>query len=294
MPGELDSVDVGGQYEATGVQRIMRPPRQSWYALVELKENWEDSWEYYPEAELLSGEAHTGSMGGGRVTFKIEYSPQVRLAGVDADYVDVEPYDLRRWWVRVRLLVASDTPGDDPVPQTIFVGRVESEVRQIGGAEVENEDGVAKSSGRQTWVALGPLRILQKIDVSTTHGLGDADALVEIGWLMGFNRPGVIAERLRGNRSAEKYKSQSPDDEGSHVFGGTEIWSHADMVAYLLRRKVQTEDAEGKPNGPIWTLGGDTKLLEELKMRVPLPRTVKAEQLPVSYTHLTLPTSDLV
>lgn len=272
MPGELGSTDLGGYNEATGVTRLMRPPRESWYALLELKRNWEDSWEYCPEAELVSGESHTGSLGGARVQFTIKYGPQVRLAGVDSDYVDVEPYDLRRWWVRVSLLVASDTPGEDPVPQTIFVGRVESEVRQIGGAEVENDDGAAKSSGRQTWVALGPLRILQKIDISTTHGIGDASTLVEIGWLMGFNRPGVLAETLRGNRSVIKYN-------GSFVFGDTEIWSHADMIEYLLRRKVQTEDGNGEPDGPIWTLGGDTQLVEELKMRVPLPRTVKAEQL---------------
>jgi len=266
MPGEVSSIDVGGLVEPTGVSRLMRPPRQSWYAVLELKENWEDGWEFYPEAELVSGESHTGSLGGARVQFTIQYGPQVRLAGVHTDYVDVEPYDLRRWWVRVSLLVASDTP------QTIFVGRIESQLREIGGVEVENDSGARKSTGRQTWVALGPLRILEKIDVSTTHGVGYASALVEIGWLMGFNRPGVIAETLRGNRSAIKY-------EGSYVFGDTALWSHRDMIEYTLRRKVQTEDANGEPNGPIWTLGGDTQLVEELKMRVPLARAVKAGQL---------------
>ena len=108
--------------------------------------------------------------------------------------------------------------------------------------------------GVQQWVAYGPERILEKIDIAEAYSwVSGPVELYRLEWLPSFNFRRSSGQ-IVGNRSASKV-------EGSYVFWDTapELWSRYDIVEYLLRRFVE------EPDGPTWDISGAAAVLARLQ-----------------------------
>jgi hypothetical protein len=240
--GVRPDIRADGQYYDTSP--ASHEPLDEAGVLIETRRTWSEEWTPRPEIVPLRAEIHTASVGGWRCEFSRTYGPAETDAGEDA-FVQRAPLDLVGHWVRVRLLPRG-------VPHTIWVGRVDSEVHRIDGAS-----GTAAARGRQTWVALGPDRLLEKLDFYESYW-EVSGAAQRLGWQPDFNLPPAATfatTALRGNRSSTRLTAADESGGPSYVFGGTDLWTHYDILEYVLERFVN------QPGGPVWTIGGQSVIL---------------------------------
>jgi hypothetical protein len=117
--------------------------------------------------------------------------------------------------------------------------------------------GVSAPVGVQTWVAYSAMEILDRVAVSQSYWWdGGAERL--IGWVPDFN---ARDERnaLAGNRTAAVH-------DGAYLFGESDLWTRFDIATYLLDRFVD----EGGTTGPLWVLGGQANLLQNVADVIPV------------------------
>ena len=203
-------------------------------AIVEIKENWDDEWQFEPNIEPI----RFGCFCSQDMDVCELQHRYARLKQPWAGDFSVHPawgsgYHL---WIRVLLL------GEDAYEQA-WIGRISSDTRQVHGSDVA-------PSGQQVWTAYGAADILRKISVSRSWWKEDGKE-VDIGWVPSVNdfdeRGDVI-----GNRDGQL--------GGTFVYGGEGLWSNYDYLEYLLKRFVD-ETAQG---GPTWSIDGQADVLKTI------------------------------
>lgn len=215
-------------------------------ALVEIKKNWNDPWLFTPELQVLRASGKVASSGIGEAELLYRYGTVKHPH--ESDFSSLVPPNFRGYWVRIIM-------GGGQGSQVVWVGRVAAEAREIYGAP-------QGPSGRQTWIAYEPLRLLQRIHVSRSVWLEDGgdpetDAMT-LGWTPNMNGRDA-GGMLVGNRSTEEV-------QGTYVFGGTNRWTRAQFLAYVLEHFVDelNDDSPGLSTGPGWVLGGQAALLHNI------------------------------
>jgi hypothetical protein len=215
-------------------------PKKILPALIDLKAQWSDNWSFSAELRLVEARCCSSGQDLDRCTFKRRYGLTKEV--YEPAFSTKIPWDnLSGWWVRVRMFGAQG-------PQGVWYGKIYGVARDVHGSTAHGP------SGQQTYQAYGPLRILQKISVSTSFwdcGGGQQ----EIGWMPSINdREGRAL--IRGNRTANK-----DTDDDCYLYGGEEVWTHYDYAEYVLKKFVDEEDTDG----PTWKLAGSDEVLEALK-----------------------------
>jgi hypothetical protein len=146
------------------------------------------------------------------------------------------------WWVQVYLW----GPGG---LQLAFMGRVFGEERRMMGNAPDAPAGANVRRGLQTWTAFGATLELERAPLREAIHLVGAEERT-VGWTPGFNkrdRRGLLV----GNRSATTIAS------GTYAFGGDEVWTRRQAIDYVLKNFAQVDE-----NGPEWSVGGQTELLD--------------------------------
>lgn len=212
--------------------------------IVEVKENWEDDWQFEPRLELVR--ARTVSAAQDLDTCELRHVYGKLKHPWEGGITSQSSWGtLWGYWVRVMLA------GDQGLQQA-WIGRISSESRDVTGSTAHGP------SGRQILVAYGPADILRKIYVGRSFWWADAQEM-ELGWVPSMNdRDGHNS--LIGNRSLEKHDGTFLYDT-DYISDGGKIWTHYDYAEYALRRLVDQGDADG----PKWSLGGDAELLRNLE-----------------------------
>lgn len=126
--------------------------------------------------------------------------------------------------------------------ETQFRGVIVQEANTLHGS-----DGSAPT-GVQRWHCRGPLHLLRKVTVSRSYWLEGVGltATVTMDTVPSFNERDELGT-LAGNRSAV-------ENGGTYLFGGSDLWTRAQAVAYLLGRFG--------PAGVSWQITGDRQLLD--------------------------------
>lgn len=219
------------------------PPLDLGYVFVQWRAKWTDSWSSEPELRFMGG-SHLAA-GDGLSTCRIERRYGTTKQPWETAMTSRLPWSLFGLWIRVGLFFGGAS-------YELFVGRITNQAADLLDIG-DPKDSSREVSGIQTWVAHGPLRILQKIHVSRSFWL-QSDDEKELGWIPDLN---ARDERrtLIGNRSATK-------SGGTYLFGGTDEWSHFDAVEYILKRFVE------QATGPKWRIGGATDALSTLKEHI--------------------------
>lgn len=210
---------------------------------VETKKDWEDDWEHNLDLQPLACSRHTAAQDLDILTLQPYLYGASVMEQWDTALAQRDPIDLRGWWIRVKMLGAESD-------HILWTGRIHSQKRGIQG------DSNGKQ-GSQMWIALGPLQILRKIEVHHAHYAGGK----EVGWVPPMNLRGGH-HQLIGNRAT-----------GADLYGGTEVWNHFEYLTYLLENFVN------QSNEPVWTIGGQKDLLENLQSYVPIVGGMTADQI---------------
>jgi hypothetical protein len=230
---------IGGPGPFSGVD-VMAVPR------VEIKRLWSDPWRTADDLEIVRLSWGT-SQQIGELEVKRRYGPEVSQP-YQSPIAAAPPLNLLDYWVRVRLYFT----------QIVWIGRVLAEARDVQASSTT-------PSGRQTWVASEPLRLLQRMNIGNSVWPPIAPLLknTRIGWVPSFNSEDD--RFLAGNRSVAA-------TNGTYTFGGRELWSRFDMATYLLERFADetiedpdTTDPVYDPVGPLWVLAGQAVLLQGAK-----------------------------
>ena len=238
-------------------------PSQAIPAMVELKRAWTDPWTFVPELEFLGGNLATTAHDLGSAVFLHRYGI-LKHPWEPADSKK-SPASLAGCWVRVLLAGQQGF-------QEAWIGQITGEGRDVFGSTQTNNGLIP--AGAQHFEALGPLQILRKIHVSSSHWRVD-DANVEICWVPSLNEkygrtdtPGSTQGRslgtgpgakALGSRSGNRYENVIETAKGyTYLYGGTELWDYYQYAWYVLRMFVD-ESATG---GPHWKLGGAADLLK--------------------------------
>lgn len=177
--------------------------------------------------------------------------------------------------------------GDDGTPALMFAGRIEDQARDLMG---KPSDGInpALAAGIQTFIAAGPLRILQKITVSEAiYLVNDDDEEADQIFATVQHIPAMNARDHRalfvGNRS------DLADDQGVFYYGGKQTWTHGQYLKYVVANFVQQYEGDDvTPTGPIWTIGGQKDILELMTTTIKFPQVVTVAEMcrlliPVKY-----------
>lgn len=230
-------------------------PRTEPAVIVERKALWSDEWVIDPELEAVRASDHTGH-DIGTCVLRRRYGPAV-ADPPPAAFAARLAKSIRGHWVRLRLAGAGDAEAEGGV-QTIWTGRIQAESRAIQGAS-------GGDRGIETWVAYSALDILRKVRI---HSSRWAEVVDPLGWVPGVNFWGT-GDIEGGNRSAIKvavpgggqtYAYDRPRDDDASPY----YWTNHDYLEYILKRFVQQTD------GPVWTIGGATELIEDLTLSIPL------------------------
>ncbi|MCG8407572.1 MAG: hypothetical protein MI923_20435 [Phycisphaerales bacterium] len=240
--------------------------------VIKVSREWNDDFDqWYPVHDLQALSVVVAVSGQELSTATIRrwygqgITPMEELAEGATSYPIKEPHDYRNWWVRIEFPFPEDT-------YETFTGRFSTERREIGGEDKTDQGGDRISTGDQEWTAYGPMRILEKIDISQAWIRSTAfdqnsqedvtkDALID--WIPDINA-GDTQALSAGNRSPEK-SSGNPGVEGeefeaTYVYGGNEVWSYYEYIDYILKRFVE------RPGGPKWKIGGAAvEALKQLK-----------------------------
>jgi len=219
--------------------------RETPAGLVYVKATWSDDWELRTDLDLVEVYRATGGQDLSRAVVRGRYGRVLPVGQTAFETPDAE--DLARRWVRV------DLAGREGAA-TVFVGRISSEARGMHFRE-------DRASGVQDWVAYGGLQILRKAHLDTVGWYRDG-AVLNLDWGPNFNAS-------TGGRPAGNYRFFP----GHWLFGGTDLWTRETMALYVLARI-------GEAGGPVWTLAGDLRWLEDATDEVPVrPGETAAEVL---------------
>ena len=206
-----------------------------------VRENWTDAWIPLPEARLISASLASAAHGDAKLSFLTEYGATSEQW--ETTYAVRGARDLRGWWVRVDLVGPQGAV-------TEWVGKVFGETRVIEGASVTR-------SGRQTWSAEGALTLLDRVEIFRSWLMGSSDEPIELDWMPSVNRfdeQGTVI----GNRS------EVVDEDEVYLYGTQGIWTHRQYVDYVLKKYAE------EPDGPTWTLTGQTEILDALETVIEL------------------------
>lgn len=227
-------------------------------AIVEIKEDWSDTWGVDNTIQFVSGGDAACSEGIDEARFRRAYGRVLDPWGLN--YVVLEQLHLLGFWIRVRLVGDGNT--------VIFQGRIGTASREIqGGHVVDPDTGLDVPSGEQNWTAYGPLRMLDKVAISQSVQLVE-EQLAGVGtvWVektldklqdMNASKSGGATV---GNRSANKGSS------GSYCYGGSDVWTNGQFLAYLVTHFLDDSAA----GGPAWSITGQAAALEEFEDYLPL------------------------
>ncbi len=218
---------------STGAVRAVTPP------LVEMREHWADPWAYLPNVHLVGASADTAGQDLGKCTIRTRYGKTKDLH--ESNITTTLPFDYLRWWVRVSLVESSGTV-------IVWIGRISSERRTVHGTG-------STPSGIQDWIALEPLQILRKINVSQAQYFRNGQSRL-LGWVPDMNGRDERG-MLVGNRSDGLAGN-------TFVYGDDNVWTHFEYAEYVLDSFVD----EGGSSGPSWALSGATDLLDKLKTQM--------------------------
>lgn len=227
-------------------------------AIVYVKRLWSDAWALKTDLLVESVVGRTAAGGTGQAELRREYGSVLRPFGTA--FVGQAPIDLLGVWIKVELVV---NDGRD----LIWIGMIVSEVRDIYSSG-------STRTGVQRWVAQDASIVLKKTHLGRSYWLQQKwDPILPateiewelrtIDWIPDVNAPDPDNNRL-GNRSSTKY-------DGSYLYGGTDRWTRAEYVDYLLRRFVSNEDEPVQANrGPAWLLTGQRDILENATDVIPI------------------------
>lgn len=221
----------------------MSPPKQEAGVLVEVKGAWSDDWQIRPDLEFVRAHLATAQHDLGSCQLRRLYGDA--KSPHQGDFETRHPIDLDRWWVRIRLATTDGLA--DAWLGRIFCHRV--------NAKGFGPDGALT----QEWIAYSPLYLLQRIHVSQSFWYRDGAERL-IGWVPDMNyrdKHGLLV----GNRSTDAHKIN-----GVYLYGDEDLWTARQYLDYLLGWFVD-ESAE---SGPLWTLGGELALLDNLTEPVPM------------------------
>jgi len=226
--------------------------------VVQIKAKWSDEWQTRPELELVRVTAMAAGQDLGSCELRRRYG--IVKQPCEATFATVGPADLAMWWVRIRLLI-------DGAAQTIWIGRLSGQAREVHGSDAE-------PSGYQCWVGYEPLHLLQRIHVGRSYWRqedGNHYGLQELAWIPDMNGRDE-RKMIVGNRSQSKF----PDDEGTYVYGGHQLWTHREAAEYVLARFVEWPEL---PDGPQWRLSGQADLLAKITDTVSFSTTQTAAEI---------------
>lgn len=202
-------------------------------AIVEIRKEWADDWEFVPHLRFVSGTATAAGRGMGTAEFVIAYGDIMHPW--ETAYTVRETVDLNGYWVRVKMV------GDEGYV-TVWIGLIDNEVRDIYG------DDTAQPSGVQRWVAAEPIHLLRKIDITQSVWEVDAEEKT-LGYAPDMNARDA-QRQLVGNKI-----------EGSEIrFGGAVTWDNHQFLDYIVTNFCDESDT----GGPTWTIGGQLEVLDSL------------------------------
>jgi len=206
--------------------------------IVEVKQNWDDNWQFEPELELVSAAVHSAGQDLDRLTVRRRHGTLIHPWESSLSYHPAWSGG-KAWWIRLGLCSGQGY-------QQAFIGQISAVASNPMGG----------TTGEQTWTAYGPAQILRKIDVSKSYwyiGEEGEEEEKELGWIPDMNGRDE-AGMLVGNRTAEEV------DDVCYEYGGTSTWTHYDYAKYLLAKFVDESDDDG----PAWTLGGQAYVLKDI------------------------------
>lgn len=219
--------------------------RFAWPVIVQVKDTWSDDWRWVPEMQMVSARWSSGGHDLSDATFRRFFGESIKMPWESALNAKTPWNGGYNVWVRVAMV------GNGGYT-VVWIGRISGEGRNVWGG----------ATGDQVWQAYGPTELLRKIYVSDSYWLEGA-AVNELGWVPHFNHR--WNETVTGNRSGAK-------QGGTYVFGGTDAWSHHDILEYLILRFVDESD----DGGPAWGMAGSEDVmtcLKELKEPVSMSAT---------------------
>jgi hypothetical protein len=249
--------------------------------LVELRDSTTGGWVTRGDLIPVTAEIHAASLGRCRAELTRTYGRMFE-AGDPPTLADKTAEYLADRWVRFRLqlpLIAlpvyNQTAGDTPTePVLIWQGIID--------APQQAPDNVAAGAlgrGEQRLLASGGDLWLERIKLlysywrlpkgSPPPNPPEEWEVKPLGWLPDFNGD-ADSGHARGNRSPVR-------TEGAYDFGGTDVWTHHDMIEHLVCRYIQQFDpTTGEPVWPIFRVSDPLQVLDAIVHPVPLSRCENA------------------
>lgn len=231
-------------------------------SIIETRKSWSDDWKFNPELVLASCGLLASSSAVDTCEIWRKYG-NVKDT-FDGDYESREALDLEGTWIRLSL-VSQDT--GQPMAQ--FVGLVDNHTRILTGSD-------SQPAGEQRWVASGGLRMLRKRMVASSYFL-DANGtdINNPGWIPAMNARDARG-LLVGNRSdkpAPVPPNSPPGTEAIYYYGGKSVWTHLQYLKYLITNFIQ------QPDGPTWTLAGQTDVLDQMQTTIDFPQVTNVAEM---------------
>jgi len=207
--------------------------------IIETKSAWTDAWEFDPELEMISCSMHASSSSLSNLHLMRRYGDRKMPYETDFDPIPSNPRDPSGLFVRMSVVGPQG-------PQVQFVGVITGR-----SAELQGTDTIP--AGQEAYVAYGGLHLLKKIEVHEALFLNADDSISRVGWIPPMNSRD-LRNLLVGNAA----------DAGGGLFlyGGTEVWTHAQYLIYLIQTFVQQD------NGPRWTFAGQLEIIDGLQTTI--------------------------
>jgi len=216
-------------------------PLSARVALIYFRKDWADEWTLDGDLELVRATVAVAGRDIGSAIIRRRCG-EVKQPW-ETDYMTRTPINLDNCWIKVTLMGVDGEP-------TIFVGQISNESQAPKGTNT------TALTGAQEWVAYGPMQMIRKTAIDKSYFIDHAGSgEVEIGWTPPFNIRGSH-RMLVGNRTASK-------SGATYVFGGDSLWTYYDALEYLVSRFLN-HTSGGLPVGPIWTIGGQKDILEQI------------------------------
>lgn len=232
--------------------------------IIETAQTWTlaaaGAWHYDPELTMVSCIVHaSGTISTCEVTRRYGHTKEP----YEKDFSDKPPLDLGGQWLRLSF-------AGDQGPLVQFVGQIENQSRVYTG-------GFTTPSGKQNWVVSGGLKILQKLVISEAVFCSADESESTVGWI-----PAMNARDKRGLLVGNKKTSSETADAAPWFYGGTEVWTHAEYIDYLIKNFVQ------QTNGPTWTVGGQREIIDAMESTIQFSEAITAAEMlrhliPVQY-----------
>jgi len=216
--------------------------------MIDQKKGWFEDWSYEPELELESVSYSSAGTGVDSCSFTRKYG-EVRPPW-ESGFVLRKPLTVLDAWIRVRIPVEDDF-------ETVFIGRIDADSRDVWNSghipTPEGEPDPENAKGVQSFTAYGPLRTLQKADITGSVWIGSdfltEDTLDRVEDVNGRDQRRLLVGNRTTALSGETY-----------LFGGDELWTHDQFATYLLKRFVEDLSPSGDPK---WRLAGAVEAISE-------------------------------